>query len=474
MFPELVRVDTDSVAQTVATGDSYSATVAATPDELVVAVISVVNATGVYGLDFKVLLNGVETPRSFVNSFDAANNFLYFGFRGLEVGDCDIEIQISGIGIAQASVLRGQYLVWTGVDPADDGLGTAGDGIVDSINPLALTASPPDRGAVMVVIGATQSTALAPQSPSFSPSGLQTNVQEPVLVSSVSDEVSQVTTVSFITGLRGAHEFVIATSEDDNVPFALTVFAFTGDVLCERVNCECDEENDNLTLAGYRSKLLIRTGFAAVASNPPPGTAALFNSFLQDAQDFLYKKYPALNTRRFFKWGLLEGERFYGLREDDKDGCEVNLDPYKNIEGAWLIDLNGQWLPMTCGIPPSFYTTMCNPAIPFRYEIRQCIEIFPAPPADGYTLAIKGHFGKRPFTAEDDKPTIDGNLVYLWALANALDYYGKPAAAGIATQANDYLGQLVAGTHTGKRYIPGTRPANPAIMPVYAPWPGEY
>ncbi len=237
-------------------------------------------------------------------------------------------------------------------------------------------------------------------------------------------------------------------------------------------NCDCTEENDNLTLAEYRSKLLVRAGFAAVASNPPPGTAALFNAFLQDAQDVLYRKYPALETRRFFHWPLQVGQRFYGLRDDTKEGCPVNLEPYKNIEGAWLIDLNGQWLPVAEGIPPEFYTTVNQPGLPFRYEIRQCIEIFPGPPADGYTLIIKGHFGKRAFTAEDDKPTMNGELVYLFALANALDYYGKPSARTIMGQAEDLLGQLVAGTHGSRRYVPGTRPIGPAVMPALAPgWP---
>ena len=324
-------------------------------------------------------------------------------------------------------------------------------------------------------------------------------------------------------------------------------------------NCECVDDNDNLTLAQYRVKMLQRAGFAAVASNPPPGTAALFNTFLQDAQDVLYRKYPALRTRRFFRWSLIQGERFYGLRENDEnwateeaaisiatpavvtfdggvapaddtqvffttDGelptgltpytryyvvnsagatcelsltlggdsidtsgtqsgthtanlqpaasCVFNFEPYKEIEGAWLIDLNGQWLPLAFGIPPTFYTTVEQPALPQRIEIRQCIEIYPAPQADGYQLYIKGHFGKAAFTADGDKPTMNGELVYLWALANALDYYGKPSAKSIAAQAQDVLGQLVAGTHTGKRYIPGTRPLAPALMPIYVPGVG--
>lgn len=321
-------------------------------------------------------------------------------------------------------------------------------------------------------------------------------------------------------------------------------------------NCECVDENDNLTLAEYRTRMLRRLGFSANAANPPPGMNDMLTTFLQDAQDLMYMKYPALRTRRFFRWSLIQGERYYGIRENDENwsteevtitiatpgvvtfsggeapangrevfftttgalptgltpytryyvvnragdeaqlsleengaainttgtqsgthtahiqpaaSCIFDLNPYKDIEGAWLVDLNGQWIPMVCGIPGTFYTTANNTSLPMRYEIRQCVEIFPAPPADGYYFYIKGHFGKRPFAADTDKPTIDGHLVYMTALANALDYYGKPSAAGVAEQAREYLGTLVAGTHTGRRYVPGTRPLPPAVMPVLAP-----
>lgn len=325
-------------------------------------------------------------------------------------------------------------------------------------------------------------------------------------------------------------------------------------------NCECEDADPEKSLASYRRDILIRAGFAAVADTPPPGVAGLIDAFLRDAQSFLYRKYPALRTRRFFRWTMEAGTRFYGIRENnDGDprqtvtisvaspgvvtwtaaplngrkvsfsvadggslpaplgvgveyyavartgttcqlaltpggtpivttaagagvitahgfpapGCIFNMDPYKNIEGAWLVDLNGAWLPLAEGIPPTFYTTVPQPGLPSRYEIRQCIEVFPAPAATGYKLYIKGHFGLQPFELDGDKPTIDGHLVYLWALANALDYYGKPSAAGIAAQAREYLGELVAGTHGSRRYIPGVRALPPAVMPVFAPFPGE-
>ena len=324
-------------------------------------------------------------------------------------------------------------------------------------------------------------------------------------------------------------------------------------------NCECQDTNDADTLEESRRKLLIKCGFAAVVDNPPPGVADLMNLFLEDAQKFLYHKYPALRTRRYFRWALRENVRYYGMRENDEnwdtvgvalttgdpgvvtfndtapvagreiqfwatpdselpseitayqryfvvspsgntcsiaetaggdpiaftadglayamyspaDSCVFNMEPYKNIEGAWLEDVNGTWLPLASPIPGTFYTTVTQPGMPVRYEIRQCVEIFPAPNSNDYKLWLKGHFGLSRYTEDGDQPTIDGQLVYLWALADALAYYGKAAAASAKSDAREYLGGLVAGTHGTKRYVPGTTPIPPAVMPTLLPLPGE-
>ncbi len=243
---------------------------------------------------------------------------------------------------------------------------------------------------------------------------------------------------------------------------------------CE-MNCDCVDVTDDKTLAEYRRDLLVKSGFAAIADNPPPGVADLFNLLLQDAQKFVYNKYPALRTRRFFRWSMAEGVRYYALRGNDEctgDDCVFSMEPYKNIEGAWVEDVNGTWLPLTEGIPGTFYTTVTQFGIPLRFEIRQCLEVFPAPNSDDYKLWIKGHFGLQSFTEETDKPTIDGHLVYMWALADALAYYGKPQAVQARADANDYLGQLTAGTHGARRYVPGTTAMPPAVMPVLLPLPG--
>lgn len=219
-------------------------------------------------------------------------------------------------------------------------------------------------------------------------------------------------------------------------------------------NCACDEGFYNAeTLGELRTDLLVRLGYAAQAANPPPGMVPLLNSFLQRAQKTLYRRYRALQTERIYRWTMTPGERFYGIR-DNIDDCPKKLEPNR-ISWVGLTDLNGAWLSLSNGIPPEFYTSSMYNGMPSHYEIRQCIEIFPAPDA-AYTLRVKGHFGLMRFTEDTDPCTIDSELLFMWALANAKNHYGQPDASDIAAQAQTYLRDLIAENHGTRRYVPGT------------------
>ena len=231
-------------------------------------------------------------------------------------------------------------------------------------------------------------------------------------------------------------------------------------------NCECDEETTNETLGALRTRMLVRLGYAAQAEDPPPGMALLLNDFLVSAQRILYRKYPALRTERFFTWTMQAGERFYDLPDND-EACNKRLDPYK-LTWVGVEDPNGAWLPLIKGIPPTFYTGVMNPGIPERYEIRQCIEVFPAP-IDGYKLRIKGHFGLTSFAEDEDQTTIDSELVFQWALATAKAHYGQPDAAELKRDAKTYLCDLVSGSHQTARYVPASWPIPPAVRPLFLP-----
>lgn len=225
------------------------------------------------------------------------------------------------------------------------------------------------------------------------------------------------------------------------------------DIATTSYNCLCEVPENAETLSEMRTKLLSMTGYAAQAANPPPGIEELYNAFLDTSQKFLYKKYKALETERFFSWVLEPGVRYYGLW-NNADACAVKLNRYK-ITGAWLQDLNNVWWPLIEGIDPTFYTLDMNFGWPSYYEVRQCIEVFPAPQA-AYTLWIKGHFELLPFADDDDVTTIDAAAIQNYATFLAKSHKGMPDAEIYASMAMEQVSSLIAGAHVTKRYIPTT------------------
>lgn len=220
------------------------------------------------------------------------------------------------------------------------------------------------------------------------------------------------------------------------------------------------------TLANLRKRVLIRLGFANQAANPPPGMASLVNDFLMSGQTYLYRRYLQLHTKRLFRWKVNPLQRFYSLKDNDEDVlCNFQMDPLKSVEWAGIQDTRNVWYPLIQGIPPQLYTMVTKPWRPARYDIRQAIELYPAPDQT-YFLWIKGHFGLTRFTQDTDSTTLDAELVFLHALSNAKAHYGQPDANNIAAEANSYRAELIAGTHQTAHYIPGTIAVPPAVRPT--------
>jgi hypothetical protein len=232
-------------------------------------------------------------------------------------------------------------------------------------------------------------------------------------------------------------------------------------------NAACmDNVVPTATMSSLSARILIRLGFANQATNPPPGMALLVQDFLTSAQTYLYKRYLQLHTKRLFRWKVNPGQRFYSLKDNDEDVlCNFQMDPLKSIEWAGIQDTRNVWYPLIQGIPPQLYTMITKPWRPARYDIRQAIELYPMPDQT-YWLWIKGHFGLTSFIAPTDTTTLDSELVFLHALANAKSHYGQPDANNIEAQANAYRGELIAGTHQTAHYLPGTIAVPPAVRPT--------
>jgi hypothetical protein len=234
-----------------------------------------------------------------------------------------------------------------------------------------------------------------------------------------------------------------------------------------QLNCECGTDPyGNVTLADIRRDVIIGLGYAAQVDNPPPGMEALVDSWVKSSQKYLYRKYRALHTLRYYQWPMVANQRTYGLTSSRSSACNISLDPTR-IKGVWCEDLNGTFTPLVSGIPATFYTSIANTGIPSRYAIRQCIEVFPAP-AEAYTLWMLAHALAR-FEEDDDISTIDSELVTQWALARGKAHYGQGDAKDVAAMAMEYLRDLVSGTHTTKTYVPGTVELPPETMPIFLP-----
>lgn len=241
------------------------------------------------------------------------------------------------------------------------------------------------------------------------------------------------------------------------------------------VNCDCEDVSPYRTLAQLRPEMMIGLGYAAQAANPPPGMADKIRFFLNQAQDFLWLRYKEARGVRFFKWDMVPGLRYYGIANSDEGGsdsglCNLKLDP-KKVTWVGFEDLNESWVQLFEGIPPEFYTRLqTTPGWPSRYEIRSCIEIFPAPQA-AYTLWIKGSFDKTPLVADDDRLCIDDSAVLWMALGMAMG--AKPDAAGWKALSLQRIQDIVAGQHNTARFIPAPGlPLPPLTPPKFLPLNG--
>jgi hypothetical protein len=239
-------------------------------------------------------------------------------------------------------------------------------------------------------------------------------------------------------------------------------------------NAACmDNVVPTATLSSLSARILVRLGFANQATNPPPGMALLVQDFLTSAQTYLYKRYLQLHTKRLFRWKVNPGQRFYSLKDNDEDVlCNFTMDPVKSIERVDIQDTRNVWYPLIQGIPPQLYTMITKPWRPARYDIRQAIELYPMPDQT-YWLWIKGHFGLTSFINPTDTTTLDSELVFLHALANAKSHYGQPDANNIESQANAYRAELIAGTHQTAHYLPGTIAVPPAVRPTLIQFDGS-
>ncbi|MGE8280200.1 MAG: hypothetical protein ACN6O2_07160 [Stenotrophomonas sp.] len=230
-------------------------------------------------------------------------------------------------------------------------------------------------------------------------------------------------------------------------------------------NCACDDGQPTVTLQQMRNRLARRLGFSVQVTMGalPPGMPELLDDFIRSTHELMYQRYSVMRLRRMFTWDMVAGQRFYDI-DGNRDDCPRILNPDK-LEWVGISQGDSSWRPLVCGINPVLYGSAAT-GIPSHYEIRQCIEVWPAPTDDAWQLRIKGDFGPTTLEADDDVLTVDPEAVFLQALANAKAHYGMADAANYASQATAYVRSRVAGSHQTRRYIPGSCVQPPAVRPL--------
>lgn len=265
--------------------------------------------------------------------------------------------------------------------------------------------------------------------------------------------------------------YVVATYADGTNAASIEIVAFTpASGISNTFNCNCEvlvPDGWTIdTLGNMRKNILALAGYAAQAANPPPGMKLFVNTILADSQKQLYRQHVQYRIKRMYAWQMEINQRYYSLTQDES-GCR-RLDPL-SVEWVGFEDLNQAWYILVNGIDPVLYTrAQISTGWPTHYEIRSCIEIFPAPRAP-YTLWIKGQFGLDPFAADTDTTTVDAEAVFLLALGRVKLHYGNPDAQAVLTQASNYTKYLTAGQHNTRRYVPRTRVQTPWTPPKFLP-----
>lgn len=257
-------------------------------------------------------------------------------------------------------------------------------------------------------------------------------------------------------GGAAAVSLVLADAADSVVPVQVGLLTLNlAPSAGVSLNCVCSDPGGRSyrTLKQLRDAIMRRLGWGNQLANPPPGSVDMINSFLYEAQYSLYMRFDSLRGERYFTWQLLAGVGLYGLNAN-LETCAKVLNPDK-IHWVGVVRPGNLWTTLVAGIPELLNSYPNTSGYPVRYELRQCLQVWPVPTADAGQLVIKGIFDLLPFAADTDVCTVDDSMVFALALADAKAHYRQPDADRYIGRAEAILNALVAGTHTTRRYIPG-------------------
>jgi hypothetical protein len=204
------------------------------------------------------------------------------------------------------------------------------------------------------------------------------------------------------------------------------------------------------SLEAIRTKVMIRCGAAAGASFGFP----LFESFIKDAHDQLWQMVDWKFLKTFNDQPSVIGERWYDLPSD----CAM-----EKIERV-VFKRRGSSIEyrMNSGIDESMRSIDLS-GVPYRYEVRTNpnspapnavqIEVYPKVSVDGIIRVYYERSFAR-FSEPSDLSVIPSDLVFLFALYNAQEHFGKPAMKSTGDQFKALLSSYRAKNRVKTLYEP--------------------
>lgn len=197
------------------------------------------------------------------------------------------------------------------------------------------------------------------------------------------------------------------------------------------------------TLGELRATLQARCGFGAAGAAAGVNVTVM-DSFLQTAQTQLYWAGAHRSVQTYVDKTIGADQTLIDYPE------ELHPDRITQIS----VKFSGVWSPpLRRGISPEHYTHQDNPGPPSRYEFYEQIEFWPMSDAV-YDIRLWGIKRLARFTQENDRTTLDSDLVFSVALGMAKAHYRQPDAQFYVDQATNILNSLKSSQWTGRVYNP--------------------
>jgi hypothetical protein len=208
------------------------------------------------------------------------------------------------------------------------------------------------------------------------------------------------------------------------------------------------------TLGTLRQTLRARLGFGA--SGAATGASdEILNSFLYSAYAHCYELQDWKKLTAWYDSSVGMGQNLIDYPAEANP--ERLYTPPGSKSPIWVL-YSGSWVPLIEGISAAAWDTMdTGNTYPMRYELYDQILLWPKSNAL-YTVKIWYIKEMAPFAADNDRPNIDDNLIFLHALMTAKSHYKQSDAQIYVAQWQDMVSKLRAHSIGQNKVIQRSRP----------------